>query len=57
MAVERISEFIAPAFRPAISAAIAATPAMTITEISPIVSKPRKSTRITLTMLRPSACG
>ena len=36
---------------PARRAAIAATPAITITEISPSVSKPRKSTRITLTML------
>src|SRR5690606_10104336 len=43
--------------RPARSAATAATPANTITAISPIVSKPRKSTRMTLTILWPKASG
>src|SRR5690606_5967795 len=40
---------------PAQSAARAAIPEMTMTETSPIVSRARKSTRMTLTMLRPCA--
>ena len=34
-----------------------AMPAVITTEISPSVSRPRKSTRMTLTMLRPWAIG